>query len=230
LLDSIKKTIKEVLLSILPVGVVITILQISIIKLEIEMFVQFLVGLLMVILGFVFFLIGVNRGLLPIGEKIGEILPKAKKLWIILLTAFLLGFSVTVAEPDVRILASQVEQVSDGSITSNTMIFSVALGVGLFIAIAMVQTLFRLPIHYFLIGGYAVVFLLASFSSSGFNSVSFDAGGVTTGPITVPFIMALGIGVASAVNKESNSQEGFGIVALASIGPIIAVLLLGVFI
>ncbi|MGM0846437.1 MAG: DUF1538 domain-containing protein [Bacillota bacterium] len=229
-MKDIKKSVSDVLLSILPVGVVVTLLQVFVIKLETEMFIQFLVGLIMVVLGFIFFLIGVNKGLLPIGEKIGEILPKSNRLWVIILAAFLLGFSVTVAEPDVRVLSSQVEQASDGTITSNMLILAVALGVGIFIAIAMVQTLYKLPIHYFLIGGYAIVFILAAFSSSGFKSVSFDAGGVTTGPITVPFILALGIGVASSVNKESNSSEGFGLVALASIGPIIAVLLLGVFI
>ncbi|TYR73552.1 DUF1538 domain-containing protein [Rossellomorea vietnamensis] len=229
-MKDIKKSISDVLLSILPVGVVVTLLQIFVIKLEAEMFVQFLIGLVMVILGFIFFLVGVNKGLLSIGEKIGEILPKSKNTWIIIGVAFLLGFSVTVAEPDVRVLSSQVEQVSGGAVTSSMLILTVAIGVGVFIAIAMFQTLYKLPIHYFLIGGYSIVFLLAAFSGSGFRSVSFDAGGVTTGPITVPFILALGIGVASAVNKEKNSTEGFGLVALASIGPIIAVLLLGVFI
>ncbi|MGD6967323.1 DUF1538 domain-containing protein [Rossellomorea vietnamensis] len=229
-MKDIKKSISDVLLSILPVGVVVTLLQIFVIKLEAEMFVQFLIGLVMVIIGFIFFLVGVNNGLLSIGEKIGEILPKSKNTWIIIGVAFLLGFSVTVAEPDVRVLSSQVEQVSDGAVTSNMLILAVAIGVGVFIAIAMFQTLYKLPIHYFLIGGYSIVFLLAAFSGSGFRSVSFDAGGVTTGPITVPFILALGIGVASAINKENNSTEGFGLVALASIGPIIAVLLLGVFI
>jgi hypothetical protein len=228
-LNKVKESVREVLYAILPVALVVVALQFTIIWLPNEMFIQFLIGLIMVVLGFIFFLVGVNMGLLPIGEKIGEILPKTKKMWLIILTAFLLGFSVTLAEPDVRILASQVGQVSDGDISPNMLIVAVALGVGVFIAIAMAQTIYKIPIHYFLIGGYGLVFLLAAFIPSSFKSISFDAGGVTTGPITVPFILALGIGVASTVSKESSSKNGFGLVALASIGPIISVLLLGVF-
>ncbi|KKK36700.1 hypothetical protein WQ57_17705 [Mesobacillus campisalis] len=228
-MNEIKDSVREVLFAILPVAFVVIALQFTIIWLPKEMFFQFLIGLVMVVLGFIFFLVGVNMGLLPMGEKIGEILPKTKKMWLIILTAFLLGFSVTVAEPDVRILASQVGEVSKGDISPNMLIMAVALGVGVFIAIAMAQTIYRIPIHYFLIGGYGIVFLLALFIPSSFRSISFDAGGVTTGPITVPFILALGIGVAAAVNKESSTKNGFGLVALASIGPIISVLLLGVF-
>ncbi|MRX71985.1 DUF1538 domain-containing protein [Bacillus lacus] len=229
-MDQIKESVREVMLAILPVAVVVILLQFTIIWLPTEMFIQFLVGLLMVMLGFIFFLVGVHMGLLPIGEKIGEVLPKSNKMLLVIFTAFLLGFSVTVAEPDVRVLASQVGEVSEGQISSNMLILAVALGVGVFIAIAMAQTIYKIPIHYLLIGGYGIVFILASFTPASFRSISFDAGGVTTGPITVPFILALGIGVASVINKDSSSKEGFGLVALASIGPIIAVLLLGVFI
>lgn len=228
-MPQISETIEEVVLAVLPIAGVIFILQVTVIWLPWTSFIQFLIGLLMVCVGLILFLLGVNVGLLPIGELVGSALPKSGKLWVVLLFSFILGFAATVAEPDVRVLATQVDMVSEGSISRITLIHSVALGLAFFVGLAMIKIIFNIPIVYLLTAGYTIVFILALFSPTDFLPVSFDSGGVTTGPMAVPFILALGVGVASVLRGKSASGDGFGLVALASIGPIIAVLLLGIF-
>lgn len=227
-MENIKETVKEVIYSILPLSVIIIILQFSVIGMQLEMFLQFIIGVLMVSFGLILFLLGVNLGFLPVGEMIGSSLPKMGKAWIVILFGFILGFVATVAEPDVRVLAAQVDKVSNGAVSSNILIYTVALGVAIFVGLAMLRIILNIPINYLLIGGYSVVFLLAAFTPATFVPISFDSGGVTTGPMTVPFILALGVGVASVLRGKSASTDGFGLVALASIGPIISVLILGV--
>lgn len=227
-MDNIKETVREVIFSILPITLVITILQFTLTWLPMETFLQFLVGVLMVGIGLILFLLGVNVGLVPVGEMIGSTLSKTKKLTVIVLFGFLLGFVVTIAEPDVRVLSLQVDKVSSGQIPKSILILAVALGVGIFVALAMIRIIFAINIIYLLAIGYGIIFLLASFTPSSFMPISFDSGGVTTGPLTVPFILALGVGVASVLRGKSTSGDSFGLVALASVGPILAVLILGV--
>jgi hypothetical protein len=224
-----KETFKEVLVAVLPITLVVTILQFTLIWLPFYMFVQFLVGVVMVSLGLALFLLGVQWGMLPVGEHIGSALPKMGKTWIVVFFAFLLGYVVTVAEPDVRVLATQVDMVSAGEVSKQLLIYAVALGVAVFVALAILRILVGIPLRALLVGGYLLVFALAAFTPAHFMPISFDAGGVTTGPMTVPFILALGVGVASVLRGRTASADGFGLVALASIGPILAVMLLGVF-
>ncbi|MFD2629777.1 DUF1538 domain-containing protein [Oceanobacillus kapialis] len=223
-----KETIKEVLLSILPITIVIILLQLFIIQLPVTQFMPFLFGVLIIGAGLVLFLLGVNMSLLPVGEMIGSALPRTNKVWVVVWVGFLLGIVVTIAEPDVRVLSSQVDLVSGGTIPKAVLLLSVSLGVGIFISLAILRIIFQLNFVVLLIAGYSIVFLLASFTPPSYIPISFDAGGVTTGPMTVPFIMALGLGVASVMKRNTVSKDAFGLVALASIGPIIAVLLLGV--
>lgn len=228
-MDNVKYTFKEVASAILPVTAVVILLQIFFIRLPLEALLQFLIGVVFVATGFFLFLLGVNAGLLPIGEMIGKKLPLTKKPWLIIGTGVVLGLAVTVAEPDVRVLANQIDQVSGGAISTNILILSVSIGLAIFVGLSMVRTLFSIPIHYMLIGGYSIVFLLSFFVPESFIPISFDAGGVTTGPMAVPFILALGIGFASVLRSDKpSSGEGFGLIGLASIGPIIAVMILGV--
>ncbi|MFC5712603.1 DUF1538 domain-containing protein [Thalassorhabdus alkalitolerans] len=228
-MQNIKNTVMEVVLAVLPITFVVIILQFSLLWMPAEIFFQFLAGVVMVSVGLILFLLGVHVGLLPVGEMIGAALPKTKKISLIIFFGFLLGFVVTLAEPDVRVLALQVDLVSGGEVSRSLLIYSVAAGVGVFVALAMARIILNIKITYLLAAGYGLVFLLAAFTPAHFVPISFDAGGVTTGPMTVPFILALGIGVASVLRGKSASSDGFGLVALASIGPIIAVLLLGVF-
>ncbi|WP_226582746.1 DUF1538 domain-containing protein [Halobacillus litoralis] len=227
-MDNIRETIVEVILSILPITILITLLQFTIIWLPMELFIQFLVGAAMVGAGLILFLLGVSIGMLPVGEMIGSALSKTKKVWLIVFFGFLLGLVVTIAEPDVRVLSSQVDQVSGGRIPRDVLVLAVAVGVALFVAIALLRIIFSISITHLLAGGYGLVFLLAAFTPSHFVPISFDAGGVTTGPLTVPFILSLGVGVATVMRGKSSSGDGFGLVALASIGPVLSVLFLGV--
>ncbi|OEF98188.1 DUF1538 domain-containing protein [Desulfuribacillus alkaliarsenatis] len=227
-MHNVKDTVMEVVYAVLPITIVVILLQFTIIWMPMETFIQFLIGLFFVSTGLILFLLGVHIGLLPVGEMIGSALPKTGKSWMVIFFGILLGFVVTVAEPDVRVLAIQVDLVSDGEISRNLLIYTVALGVAIFVGLAMVRIILSIPITYILVVGYGLVFLLASFTPPHFVPISFDAGGVTTGPMTVPFILALGVGVASVLRGKTASSDGFGLVALASIGPVLAVLILGV--
>lgn len=226
-MKSIKSTAIEVVLAVMPVTVIVFLLQILLGISPIVML-QFLIGVIMVTVGFILFLLGVHFGLLEIGEATGAALPKLGKVWLVVFFGFLFGFVVTIAEPDVRILATQVEFVSQAVISKDMLIIVVALGVGIFVGLAMLRVILGISLQVLLISCYTLILVLALFTPAKFVSVALDAGGVTTGPITVPFIVSLGVGVASVLSGKKVSSDGFGFVALASIGPILAVLLLGV--
>lgn len=184
----------------------------------------FLVGTFMLILGMGLFTLGADMSMMLMGEKIGAYLTKSKKLMLLIISCFFIGVIITLAEPDLQVLAQQVPNIPDMII-----ILAVALGVGIFLVIAMLRTLFKIKLHYILTFFYIAIFILVFFTEKEFLPVAFDSGGVTTGPITVPFIMALGIGVASVCGDKSVEENSFGLVALCSIGPIIAVLVMGKF-
>ena len=216
----------EVLYSIIPITAVIVVLQFSLIGLPIDIFLRFLAGVVMVILGLILFLAGMRLGILPIGELIGAALPGTGKAWLMVLFGFT-GLVATVAEPNVQVLAFQVDAVSGAVIHKNVLIFAVALGVAVFVGLGMLRIILKIPLAYLLVGGYGLVFFLSALAPPQFAPISFDAAGVITGPLIVPFLLALGWGI-SAVLSDKTSVDGFGLVALAAIGPILAVLLLGV--
>jgi hypothetical protein len=228
-MQNVRDTVTEVIYAILPITLVVLILQFTVIWLPWISLAQFIIGVLFVTAGLIFFLLGVHIGLLPIGEMIGAAIPKTGKVWFVLLIAFLLGFAVTVAEPDVRVLANYVDTVSDGAISRFILVYTVALGLGIFLILAMVRIIYSIPITWILTVGYGLVFLMLALpqTPAEFVPISFDSGGVTTGPMAVPFIIAFGIGVTSVLGGKTASNDGFGLVALASIGPILAVIILG---
>ncbi|WP_045222235.1 DUF1538 domain-containing protein [Desulfonatronum thioautotrophicum] len=219
--------LKEVVLAVLPITLVVVLLQIFLVNMPWVVFARFLIGVTMVLLGLLLFLQGVKIGLLPMGEAVGAELPKHGSMVFLLFFAFLLGFVVTVAEPDVRVLAHQVDFVSDGLVGSNVLILTVALGVAVFVALAMLRIVLKTPITWLLIGGYLVILILSFITPPAFVPIAFDAGGVTTGPVTVPFILALGLGTAAVMGGRSSFADGFGLIGLASIGPVIGVMILG---
>lgn len=228
MVDDIKEVALEVGKAILPLAVLAVVLILIFVPGPGPVVVQFLVGAAMVTTGLGLFLLGVKVGMLPLGETIGSELPQWGSLPLILFFVFLLGVVVTVAEPDVRVLAAKVDTVSSGEVARNLLITVVAIGVALFMVVAVVRVVLGVSLGYILIGGYLAVFALSYFVPPHFVPISFDAGGVTTGPMTVPFILALGVGFASVLGGKSSMADSFGYVALASIGPIIAVMLLGV--
>lgn len=176
----------------------------------------------MLIIGMGLFTLGTDLSMTPVGEHIGSAVTKSRNLPLIVIVSFLVGALVTISEPDLQVLAEQVPNIDN-----NIIVFSVAAGVGLFLVIAMLRILFGLRLSYMLIAFYAIVFALAAFVPKEFLSVAFDAGGVTTGPMTVPFIMALGVGVSGIRADKNAENDSFGLVALCSVGPILAVLILG---
>ncbi|MBS4007115.1 MAG: DUF1538 domain-containing protein [Clostridium sp.] len=223
-----KETLREVFFAMLPVVVVVVILQLTLLHLPVEVLWRFFGGAAMVGGGLFLFLLGVQIGMLPMGELIGSALAGQGKLWLLIIFGFFIGFVVTVAEPDVRVLALQVDLASGGVISRSVLVYTIALGLGIFVALAMLRTIFNIPLVYLLISGYGMIFTIAAFTPPHFIPVSFDAGGVTTGPMAVPFILALGVGVAAVLGGKRTTADRFGLVALASIGPVLAVLLLGV--
>lgn len=216
----LKEKISESLTSVLPVTVIVLLLSFTLAPMPTGTLMLFLLGAAMLIVGMGFFSLGADMAMMPIGEQMGGKLGGGWRLASVALICFLIGAVVTIAEPDLQVLAKQVPSVPDAVI-----ILSVAAGVGLFLVVSMLRTRFGLPLAPTLVGLYALVFGLSIFVPNEFLAVAFDAGGVTTGPITVPFLMALGSGMAGVQGKDG---DDFGMVALCSVGPILMVMLLGV--
>jgi hypothetical protein len=229
-MQTVEETIWEVVYAVMPITILVLILQYTLIWLPTESLLQFLVGVGFVTTGLILFLLGVHIGLLPVGEMIGSSLPKTGKVWMVIIFSFVLGFAVTVAEPDVHVLSDYVAEVSEDTISKWQLILPVAVGLGIFVALSMIRIALRISIKWILFAGYSLVMILAlsSWVPDEFIPISFDAGGVTTGPMAVPFILAFGVGVATVIRSDDKAADGFGLVALASIGPILAVLILGI--
>lgn len=214
--------IKESLSSVLPITIIVLLLHFTIAPMPYGLFVLFIIGSVLLILGMGLFTLGADMSMMPMGERIGSELTKSRKLILLVVVSFIMGFMITVAEPDLTVLANQVP-----AIPKVVIIGTVALGVGVFLVIALLRIIFQIKLSLIFIIFYTLIFILAYFTPSSFVPVAFDSGGVTTGPITVPFIMALGLGVAAVRGGKSSHDDSFGLIALCSVGPIIAVLLLG---
>lgn len=222
--ELLKEKVSESVVSVLPITAIVLLLSISIAPLSPAALILFLFGALLLVLGMGLFTMGVDMSMIPMGEGIGAQMSKAKRILIPLLACFVLGFLVTMAEPDLQVLAEQVP-----AIPNLVLLLTVSAGVGIFLVVAELRMLLKIPLSYTLLFFYSIIFILMIFTPDIFIPVSFDAGGVTTGPITVPFIMALGIGMASVRSDKNSSSDSFGLIALCSLGPILSVLLLGVF-
>lgn len=213
--------VREALASVLPITVIVLILCFTIAPVPTDILLAFLVGAVLLIIGMGFFTLGADTAMTPIGERVGAAITKSRKLWIVVVVGFMIGVIVTVSEPDLQVLANQVPGVPNAALVG-----TVAVGVGMFLVIAMLRILFRIPLNRMLIIFYVMAFALSVFIPEDFLAVAFDSGGVTTGPMTVPFIMALGLGVSSIRSDENAAQDSFGLVALCSVGPILAVMAL----
>ena len=219
----LNEKLSEALGSVLPVVAIVMVLCFSIAPISPSILLCFLMGATIIIVGTMFFTLGAEISMTPMGEHVGAAMTKSKKLWLIICLGFILGFIITISEPDLQVLAQQVP-----SVPNMTLIVSVAIGVGLFLVVAQLRMLFGIPLSHMLVGFYLLVFLAAIFLvPSGFLAIAFDSGGVTTGPMTVPFIMALGVGISAVRSDRHAANDSFGLVALCSIGPILAVLALG---
>lgn len=222
--EQLHRKLVEALKAVLPILALVFLLCFSIASVPSGILLAFLVGAVLLIVGMMFFSLGAELAMSPVGERVGVCMTKSRSLPLMLFLGLLLGFMITIAEPDLQVLAEQVPAVPN-----LTLILSVAIGVGLFLCVALLRMLFSIALPPLLCLFYALIFVLAAFVPTDFLAVAFDAGGVTTGPMTVPFIMALGVGISQIRTDRHAADDSFGLVALCSIGPILATLLLGLF-
>ena len=214
--------LKEAAASVLPISLIVLTICFVLVPVDTGLMLSFVLATAMLILGMGLFTLGAEMSMSKIGNYMGAKLTKSRRLGLILIVSFLLGVAITVAEPDLQVLAANVPEID-----KTVLILTVSVGVGIFLMLCMVRILFGISLRLLLIVFYVLVFLAAFLSDQGILAVAFDSGGVTTGPMTVPFIMALGVGVASIRSDENAKADSFGLVGLCSIGPLASVLLLG---
>ena len=208
-----KEKTKESIQAVLPILFIVLLLSFTVAPVSASILLEFMIGAVFVIIGMLFFSMGAEMSMSPMGERVGGSMLKTKKLWVILLLGFFLGVIITISEPDLQVLAAQVP-----SVPNMVLILSVAAGVGAFLVVALLRILFGIALAPLLVVFYGVIFVIARFVPDNFLAVAFDSGGVTTGPMTVPFIMALGVGISAIRNDKHAENDSFGLVALCSIG------------
>lgn len=220
---------KEVIYSILPITAIVLILNFTFVPLGIPTLIRFLAGAFLVAVGLTIFLIGIDLGVTPVGKLMGSSLAKSNKILVIAFAGLLLGFIVSIAEPDLQILAGQVDAVTSGAVSKWMLVAVVSAGIGLLLAAGLLRILFNIPLYKTLTVLYIIILVLAIFSSPVFLGIAFDASGATTGALTVPFVLALALGISS-MKKDSKASEkdSFGLVGIVSAGAIMAVLLMSI--
>ena len=217
-----KEKLSETLKAVFPILGIVLLLCFTITPIPPSILMTFLCGAVLLIVGMLFFNVGVEMSMTPIGERTGSVITKSKNIYVVVLITFVMGFIITISEPDLQVLAQQVP-----SIPNLTLIIAVAIGVAVFLVLAVLRMLFSIQLSYLLLVFYAIVFVITPFVSQDFLAIAFDSGGVTTGPMTVPFIMSFGIGIASIRSDRHAEDDSFGLVSMCSVGPILAVLILG---
>ncbi len=220
--------LKEVSYSVLPITILVIFLHFTLVPLEIEMLSRFLLGAIFVVLGLGIFLFGAHIGIGPIGNLMGETIARTNKTYAVGLLGFILGFFITIAEPDLKILADQVNLASGGIISSGMILVFVSIGVGIMVAIGLLRILYGKPLNKIFTITYFIIFILGLIVSEEFLAISVDASGATTGAMTTPFILALGYGVSQLKGGKTSEEDSFGMVGLASAGPIFAVMLMSI--
>ncbi len=217
-----KEKLMETLKAVFPILAIVLLLCFTIAPIPPSILMCFLIGAVLLIAGMLLFNVGVELSMTPIGERVGSIMTKSKNVFVIIIVSFIMGFVITISEPDLQVLAQQVP-----SIPNLVLILAVALGVGIFLVVALLRMLIGIPLSHLLVFFYAIIFGLTLFVPKDFLAIAFDSGGVTTGPMTVPFIMSFGVGIAAIRSDRHAADDSFGLVSLCSIGPILAVLILG---
>jgi len=223
-LNILSRKFKEVSLSVLPITVLVIILNFTLVPIETEMFIRFIIGALLVIVGLGVFLFGAEIGVVPIGNLMGETVAMTNNSYSVGILGFLLGFLITIAEPDLQILARQVNIASGGIISDILILIVVSVGVGIMVAVGLLRILYEKPLNKLLTLIYFIVFLFGLKTSQEFLAISVDASGATTGAMTTPFILALGYGVSQLKGGRTSEEDSFGMVGIASTGPILAVM------
>lgn len=227
-MDALKDKLKEVLTSVLPITVIVLVLHFTISPLESSMLYAFLLGSALVIIGLTIFLFGIDQGLEPIGHGIGNTLAHSKSYAAIISICLVLGFFISYAEPDLHILAGQVDSVTAGQFGQLLMVVVVSIGIAVMMTLGMLRILKGIRLKYVFLAAYGLIFFLSLFSSSDFIAIAFDASGATTGAITVPFMLALAAGISTMKsNSKTSEADNFGLVGISSAGAILGVLVTG---
>lgn len=225
--DGFLDILSEVGLALVPLIIFFSLFQVFMLKLPRQRVLQIILGFILTFFGLAFFLQGVHVGFFPIGHLIGESLGGMSNTWIIIPIGFILGFVATFAEPAVSIMNAEVDRVTGGYISEKVMLYTVSTGVGISVALSMFRILSGISLWYFIIPGYLIALVLIFFSKKIFIAIAFDSGGVSTGPMTVTFISAMAVGVASVTEGRDPLTDGFGLIALVALTPILAVLVVG---
>ncbi|EMF0287005.1 DUF1538 domain-containing protein [Enterococcus hirae] len=223
-----QKNLKEVVIAILPMTLLIVILTFIFAPLDSDEMISFLFGAGIMMIGMTLFLFGADYSMMEVGRLVGKYMIKKKSLTILIALGFMIGIVITIAEPSVQVLGQQVNQISEGKIGRVLLIGIVSVGTGVFLAFALLRVVFKFSYYQLMAIGYVGVLVASFFTSNEFMPIAFDSGGVTTGPITVPFILALAGGLTSMIRQETSANDSFGMVGIASLGPILAVMILGV--
>ncbi len=223
----LREKFKEAISAVVPITLIVIILHFTITPLETHQLFRFIIGALFMIIGLTVFLFGVDIGITPIGTLMGKSLAKSNNFWIVAIASLILGFIISVAEPDLHILAGQVDVVSSGVITKLSIVVVVSVGVGVMISAGLLRILFDIPLYKFFTVTYFLILGLGIFTSPEFLAIAFDASGATTGALTVPYMLALALGVSS-MKKTNAEDDSFGLVGIASAGAIIAVMLMSI--
>ncbi|WP_414734028.1 DUF1538 domain-containing protein [Acetobacterium carbinolicum] len=219
---------REVLVSVLPITLIVVILSFTLVSIEVPIMLRFLLGALFIVVGLTIFLFGVDLGIAPIGNLMGTHITKSNKVWIVIVSGLLLGFFISVAEPDLHILAGQVALVSANVITKTEIIIYVSVGIALLLTVGFLRIIYNKSLSILLTILYGLILIVSLFTNEAFLAISFDASGATTGAMTVPFILALSMGISSLKRGRASEDDSFGLVGIASTGAILAVMLMSV--
>lgn len=222
--------LKETMTSVLPIVVIVFLLSLFMVDIPGDMMIRFIIGAVCLILGLTIFLLGIDVGMTPIGEKMGESIVKSSSIKFILFLTFLIGFSVTVAEPDLAVLGEQIAEATGGMLSAGLIISVVGIGVGAMISMGMIRILKGIPLKYFYTATYGLIFVICLLASTDFIAMGFDSSGSTTGAMTTPFILTIGASASALKSGESSEKDSFGLVGAMSTGPIIAVMLMSLFV
>ena len=229
-MNAITHKFREVTLAVIPITVIVLLLNFTIAPLGLPLLLRFLLGAVLIVIGLSIFLFGVDLGITPIGTIMGAMITKSNKILVVVVSGIILGFFVSVAEPDLHILANQVAMVTSGIVSKLSIVVIVSIGIAIMLAFGLIRIVYNYPLYKLLTKLYLVILGLSFISSKEFLAISFDASGATTGALTVPFILALGLGVAN-LKKDSKASEkdSFGLVAIASTGAIISLMIMNLF-
>lgn len=217
--------VKESAKSILPFFAIIVGLYLIFMKFNTWAFLSLIIATLFMILGMALFSVGVDMSTMKMGGYVGSNMSKSRKISFMIIYSFVLGFIVTIAEPDLMVLAEQVPGISSKWV----ILLTVSAGTGIFLALSTLKTLFKWNIKWILVGCYVGLLALACLCHANFVPLAFDCEGITTGPVSVPFIMAFGLGICSVRTDKNSQNDGFGLIALASVGPALAVFIVSMF-